>query len=283
MDYSKRTEAYFAESGKYKPLSLEEEQTLARLIMQGDEKARDKLVRHNLSFANSVAINTARQRNAESHIDDLVQEAGQGMFEAAKRFEPRGYKFISYAVWWVNRRVNAYLSENKLIRKPSSQNKAASEIFQAKDHLEKNLQRTPNSDEIADYLATQNEKEYTSAQIDAVLELYRTTSALSMDAEYSDDDRTLIETIEDVGAESVETLTHNKNRKQLLDKVINNILPKVEREIIELHYWQNLSLSEIAEQLKLPREQVRQKKDLAQRRIKASLSHEERQKLNSYI
>lgn len=283
MDYSKRTEAYFTESSKYKPLSLEEEQTLARRIMQGDEKARDKLVRHNLSFANSVAINTARQRNVQSHIDDLVQEASQGMIEAAKRFEPRGYKFISYTVWWINRYVNAYLSENKLIRKPSSQNKVAAQIFNAKDHLEKNLQRTPNSEEIAEYLTTQNEKKYSAAQIDAILELYRTTSAISMDAEYSDDDRTLIETIEDIGAESAEKFTHNNNRKQLVDKVIDNILPQVEREIIELHYWQNLSLAEIAKQLNLTREQVRQKKDLAQRRIKATLSHEERQKLNSYI
>lgn len=283
MEYSRGLKTYFAYCKEFKPLLILEEQDLAARIQEGDKFAKDKLIRHNLNYANSLAIKEAHKRNVLEHLEDLVQEAGRALIRAAENYEFRGNKFISYAKDWILAYIRNYLASNKLIRKSANQNREASLMIKAESELEKSLARLPTSEEVAEYLTETTNKKYTAGLVEAVNELYRTTTAISFDASYgSDEGNTLHEIIEDPNVESEEAKITRQKRDENLRGVLAKFLPDIEREVLELLYLSGKSLTDISQILSLTTEQVRQKREQAIRRLR-SLDSQELQKIRSYM
>jgi RNA polymerase primary sigma factor len=254
---------YLQDIGKEELITAEEEVQLAQRIKAGDQKALEKLTRANLRFVVSVA---KQYQNQGLSLPDLINEGNLGLIKAAKRFdETRGFKFISYAVWWIRQSILQALAEqSRIVRLPLNQVGSLNKIKKESSKLEQRYERTPSVDELADSLDMPKEK------VAEVLNI--TTRYVSMDAPLVQDEET---NFIDVFVSEDSPTTDNTLLKESLAREIERALATLtekERDVINLFYGigmsHGLTLDEIAAKFDLTRERVRQIKEKAIRRLK---------------
>ncbi len=255
--------AYFSDISKIELLSSEEEISLARRIKDGDQEALNKLVEANLRFVVSVA---KQYQNQGIILDDLINEGNIGLIKAAKKFdETRGFKFISYAVWWIRQSILQCLAENaRIVRVPSNQLISLNKINKACLELEQELGRGPTAQELSSYI---DEKEN---KIKNLLKL--NNKHVSMDAPIKDgEESSLYEVIPDENKETPEQVFYDESLQKDLEVVINKLNSKQKR-VICMYYglmgFQGMTLEEIGDYFSLTRERVRQIKDSAVRALR---------------
>jgi RNA polymerase primary sigma factor len=261
---------YLQDIGKEELITADEEVQLAQKVKQGDQRALEKLVKANLRFVVSVA---KQYQNQGLSLPDLINEGNLGLIKAAKRFdETRGFKFISYAVWWIRQSILQALAEqSRIIRLPLNQVGSLNKIKKATSKLEQEFERAPSAEEIAEKL------EIPDYKIDAAKKI--TTRYISMDAPLTQDDETKFL---DVFVSDDTPHTDDILMKESLAREIQRslaTLTKKERDVINLYYGigmpHGLTLEEIGAKFDLTRERVRQIKEKAIRRLK----HTSRSKL----
>jgi len=261
---------YLQDIGREELITAEEEVELARRIRSGDDKALDKLVKANLRFVVSVA---KQYQNQGLSLPDLINEGNLGLIKAAQRFdETRGFKFISYAVWWIRQSILQALAEqSRLVRLPLNQVGSLNKIKKATSRLEQEFERPPSVEEIAQKLDIPEHK------LDKALRI--TTRYVSMDAPIAEDEDTKFL---DVFMSDDTPRTDNNLMRESLNKEIQrslSTLTEKERDVINLYYGigmnHGLTLDEIGAKFNLTRERVRQIKEKAIRRLK----HTSRSKL----
>ena len=253
---------YLQDIGREPMLSPDEEVELARRIRKGDRNALDRLVRANLRFVVSVA---KQYQNQGLALPDLINEGNLGLIKAAEKFdETRGFKFISYAVWWIRQSILQALAEQSLIvRLPLNQVGSLNKIQRAIADFEQENQRRPSPQEIADQL---------DIPIDKVKESYRMSGrSVSMDTPLSNgEDNTLLDVMSDTDSAPTDALLNHESLALELKRALQN-LPDRERDIVESCYGigcEELSLEEIGLRFGLTRERVRQIKEKALRHMK---------------
>jgi len=258
---------YLQDIGKEELITADEEVQLAQKVKQGDHLALEKLVKANLRFVVSVA---KQYQNQGLSLPDLINEGNLGLIKAAKRFdETRGFKFISYAVWWIRQSILQALAEqSRIIRLPLNQVGSLNKIKKATSRLEQEFERQPSAEEIAEKLEMPNYK------IDAAKKI--TTRYISMDAPLTQDDETkfLDVFISDDTTHTDDTLMRESLAREIQRSLAT--LTKKERDVINLYYGigmpHGLTLEEIGAKFDLTRERVRQIKEKAIRRLKHTSS-----------
>lgn len=254
---------YLQDIGKEGLITAEEEVELARKIRGGDQKALDKLCRANLRFVVSVA---KQYQNQGLSLPDLINEGNLGLIKAAQRFdETRGFKFISYAVWWIRQSILQALAEqSRIVRLPLNQVGSLNKIKKETSRLEQKFERTPSADEIAEAL------EIPEYKIDAALKI--STRYISMDAPLvEDEDTKFIDVFIDEDGPYTDSGLMYESLSQEIQRSLATLSEK-EREVINLFYGigvpHGLTLEEIGAKFDLTRERVRQIKEKAIRRLK---------------
>ncbi len=261
---------YLQEIGKEDLLTADQEVELARKIKAGDQKALEKLTKANLRFVVSVA---KQYQNQGLSLPDLINEGNVGLIKAAKRFdETRGFKFISYAVWWIRQSILQALAEqSRIVRLPLNQVGSLNKIKKASNALEQKYERPPSPVEIA------KEMEVSENKIDTAMKI--STRYVSMDAPItSDEDTTLMDVFVPADTDNTDKeLMHESLRKEI-ERSLSTLSEK-ERDVINLYYGigmnHGLTLEEIGTKFDLTRERVRQIKEKAIRRLR----HTSRSKL----
>ncbi len=254
---------YLQEIGKEDLITAEEEVELARRIKAGDEVALEKLTKANLRFVVSVA---KQYQNQGLSLPDLINEGNVGLIKAAKRFdETRGFKFISYAVWWIRQSILQALAEqSRIVRLPLNQVGSLNKIKKTSSRLEQKLERPPSPDEIATELEVPDHK------IDTALKI--ATRYVSMDAPLAVDEETKFLDVyvpKDI-PETDEYLMHESLGREIQRSLAT--LSEKERDVINMYYGigmnHSLTLEEIGSKFNLTRERVRQIKEKAIRRLR---------------
>jgi len=254
---------YLQEIGEEPLLSPEQEFELARRIKSGDKIALEKLTRANLRFVVSVA---KQYQNQGLSLGDLINEGNLGLIKAANRFdESRGYKFISYAVWWIRQGILQALAEqSRVVRLPLNRVGAFNKIGKALTELEKNYEREPSANEIAQLLNM------------SVLEVSDTMNLsnrhLSLDAPFSQDEESrLIDVIENEELPKPDNLLMKESLRIEVENALATLSMR-EAEVVRLYFglgMENpLTLEEIGLKFRLTRERVRQIKEKALRRLR---------------
>jgi len=266
---TKSLEKYFQEISKIDLITAEEEVELARRIRDGDQIALNKLVNANLRFVVSAA---KQYQGSGLQLSDLINEGNVGLVKAAKRFdETRGFKFISYAVWWIRQSILQAMSEqSRMVRLPLNKIGEISKIKKVYSSLEQLYQRPPSAVEIA------RELDMSTAQVK--LAMKNTGRCLSMDAPLQEGESSNLYNV----VQSKETTSpDSKMIKDSLSTDINQALktlPSREREIIRLYYGLGerapKSLSEIGELFDITRERVRQIREKAIRVLRNKSQNE---------
>ena len=266
---------YLLEIGDVPLLTAEEEIELARSIRKGDEKALEKLTQANLRFVVSVA---KQYQHQGLFLADLINEGNLGLIKAAKRFEEtKGFKFISYAVWWIRQAILQALAEqSRIVRLPLNRVGKLHKIGRISSDLEQEFGREPSTDEIAE------EMSLSSGEVTDTLRM--SSRHLSLDAPFSPgEDNRLLDLIEDeLQVSPDEALMEDALKSDILHAL--NSLTERESEVISLYFGLNedrsYTLEEIGARFGLTRERVRQIKEKAIRRLRhASRS----QRLRSYM
>jgi len=270
-------EKYLQEIGRKDMISPDEEIELARRIKGGDQQALDKLVSANLRFVVSVA---KQYQNQGLTLQDLVNEGNLGLIKAAQRFdETRGFKFISYAVWWIRQSILHSLAvQGRMVRLPLNKIGMINKINVASARLEQQFEREPTTFEIATEV---------DADVDEVRDTLKSQSRfMSMDAPLgndSDDDFTLYDLM---GMKDTVPPDNTLLKESLIEEINSTlkVLGEREAQIIRKYYGLDgqvpRTLEEIGEELGLTRERVRQLKEAAIRRLKQSTKHT---RLKSYL
>jgi RNA polymerase primary sigma factor len=266
---------YLEEIGKYQPLTPEKEIELAQRVRQGDTIALKLLTEANLRFVVSVA---KEYQGQGLPLVDLINEGNLGLIKAAERFdETRGFKFISYAVWWIRQSILQALAEHsRIVRLPLNRVGVISKIKKEAEALEKQFERSPLQDEIADCLDMDHNEISDAIRI--------SKRHHSLDAPFNDqEESSLIDVIEDDSAESPDRDLMEESLKKDIKEVLNTLKDR-ERDVIKMYFGIDqeyaLTLNEIGEEFNLTRERVRQIKEKAIYR----LSHKSRSsKLRSYL
>jgi RNA polymerase primary sigma factor len=254
---------YLQDISKEELISAEEEVKIAQKAKQGDQKALEKLVKANLRFVVSAA---KQYQNMGLSLPDLINEGNLGLIKAARRFdETRGFKFISYAVWWIRQSILQALAEHsRIIRLPLNQVGSLNKITKVSLKLEQEFERTPSAEEIAEKLAIPDHK---INEAHKIIPRY-----ISMDAPLSQDDETkfLDVYISEDSPQTDDMLMHESLVREI-QRSLATIASK-ERDVISLYYGigisHGLTLEEIGLKFELTRERVRQIKDKALRRLK---------------
>lgn len=261
---------YLQDIGKEELITAEEEVELAKKIHSGDHLALEKLTKANLRFVVSVA---KQYQNQGLSLPDLINEGNLGLIKAAKRFdETRGFKFISYAVWWIRQSILQALAEqSRLVRLPLNQVGSLNKIKKATSRLEQLFERAPSVDEIAELM------ELPEYKVDKAMKI--TTRYVSVDAPLNQEEDTKFL---DVFISDDVPKTDSDLMRESLNKEIQRSLATLtdkERDVINLYYGigmaHGLTLEEIGAKFDLTRERVRQIKEKAIRRLK----HTSRSKL----
>lgn len=256
---SQSLEKYLQEIGKVELISPEEEVKLARRIKQGDQSALDKLTKANLRFVVSVA---KQYQNQGLSLPDLINEGNLGLIKAAQRFdETRGFKFISYAVWWIRQSILQSLAEqSRIVRLPLNKVGLTNKIQKAFSQLEQEYEREPSPEELADLLELETE------EVSATLGI--AARHVSMDTPLSEgEDNTLVDVLENPNAEHANTnIEHKESLKQEIERSMK-MLTERQKEVICYFFGigvdHPMSLEDIGEKFNLTRERVRQIKDKA--------------------
>ena len=266
---------YLQEIGKVELISAEEEVELAQRIKKGDKIALEKLTKANLRFVVSVA---QQYQNQGLSLPDLINEGNLGLFKAAQRFdETRGFKFISYAVWWIRQSILQALAEqSRIVRLPLNKIGSINKINKTSATLEQEFEREPNAEEIAEVL------EITEQEVkDSMKNAGR---HISMDAPLvQDEDNTMYDVLKSEEAPTPETELLYESLRKEIDRAISTLTQR-EQDVVRLYFGLNgshpMTLEEIGEKFDLTRERVRQIKEKAIRRLK----HTSRSKiLKSYL
>ncbi len=261
---------YLQDIGKEELITAEQEVYLAQKIKTGDQDALEKLTKANLRFVVSVA---KQYQNKGLSLPDLINEGNLGLIKAARRFdETRGFKFISYAVWWIRQSILQALAEqSRIVRLPLNQVGSLNKIKKASSKLEQRFERVPSVDEIAESL------EVPEYKINAVMKIGKRT--ISMDAPLAQDEDVKFL---DIYLNDENPSTDQELIRQSLAKEIQRSLATLsekERNVINLYYGigmsYGLTLEEIGTKFNLTRERVRQIREKAIRRLK----HASRSKL----
>ncbi len=261
---------YLQDIGKEELITAEQEVYLAQKIKTGDQDALEKLTKANLRFVVSVA---KQYQNKGLSLPDLINEGNLGLIKAARRFdETRGFKFISYAVWWIRQSILQALAEqSRIVRLPLNQVGSLNKIKKASSKLEQRFERVPSADEIAESL------EVPEYKINAVMKIGKRT--ISMDAPLAQDEDVKFL---DIYLNDENPSTDQELIRQSLAKEIQRSLATLsekERNVINLYYGigmsYGLTLEEIGTKFNLTRERVRQIREKAIRRLK----HASRSKL----
>jgi len=266
---------YLQEIGKVDLITADEEVELAKRIKQGDKIALEKLTKANLRFVVSVS---KQYQNQGLSLPDLINEGNMGLIKAAQRFdETRGFKFISYAVWWIRQSILQALAEqSRIVRLPLNKIGSINKINKAYAHLEQELEREPKAKEIADYL---------EITVNEVKESMKNNGRhVSMDAPLLSDEETNMYDVmkNDEGTTPETELLYDSLRKEI-ERAVSTLTPR-EADVVKLYFGLGdshpMTLEEIGEKFDLTRERVRQIKEKAIRRLK----HASRSKiLKSYL
>jgi RNA polymerase primary sigma factor len=253
---------YLAEISQYEPLSPDREVELAVQIAKGDQNAMKELVEANLRFVVSVA--KKYQGNGLS-LSDIINEGNLGLIKAAKRFDPsRGFKFISYAVWWIRQAILQALAEQgRLIRLPLNRVGTITKITKAAEKLEAEMGRPPKVEEISHQLDIKTEEVFNALQY--------SRRHSSLDAPFAEgEDSSLINVIEDQEERDPDNTVMDTSMKEEIASALSTLTER-ERSVIEMYFGINrdrsFTLNEIGEQFSLTRERVRQIKEKAIRRL----------------
>jgi RNA polymerase primary sigma factor len=253
---------YLQEIGKVELISPEEEVHLARRIKSGDPDALSKLVNANLRFVVSVA---KQYQNQGMSLPDLINEGNLGLMKAAQRFdETRGFKFISYAVWWIRQAILQALAEQaRIVRLPVNKIGSINRINRAFSRLEQEFEREPSSLEIADILEMAPEE---------VKESLKTNGrTVSMDAPISsEEDNNMYDVLQSNDSPSPDKNLINESLAFEIERALSTLSPR-EAKVLKLYFGISMkhpfTLEEIGEELGLTRERVRQIKEKAIKRI----------------
>jgi RNA polymerase primary sigma factor len=256
---SQSLEKYLQEIGKVELITPEEEVRLAVLIKQGDQRSLDRLTKANLRFVVSVA---KQYQNQGLSLPDLINEGNLGLIKAAQRFdETRGFKFISYAVWWIRQSILQALAEQaRIVRLPLNKVGLTNRIQKAFSALEQQFEREPSAEELAELLEMDLEEVTSTLGINA--------RHVSMDTPIADgEDGTLMDLLENPNAERTdENLAHNQSLRTEIDRSLK-VLTDRQKEVICYFFGigvdHPMTLEDIGEKFNLTRERVRQIKDKA--------------------
>ncbi len=254
---------YLQEIGEVNLLTAADEVTLAKRIKKGDHTALERLTKANLRFVVSVA---KQYQNQGLSMGDLINEGNLGLIKAAKRFdETKGFKFISYAVWWIRQAILQALAEqSRIVRLPLNRVGALHKIGKASSGLEQEYGREPSPSEIAD--------ELDMSDFEVMDTLKISSRHLSLDAPFNDgEDNSLLDVLEDQEQAPPDESMIDDSLRREIEKALATLTPR-EAEVISLYFGisreQPLTLEEIGERFGLTRERVRQIKEKAIRRLR---------------
>lgn len=255
---------YLQEIGKEELITVEEEVELAQRIKKGDQVALEKLTRANLRFVVSVA---KQYQNQGLSLPDLINEGNLGLIKAAEKFdETRGFKFISYAVWWIRQSILQALAEqSRIVRLPLNQVGSLNKINKAFAKFEQENERTPSPEELADALDLPKEK---------VSDTLRVAGRhVSVDAPFVDgEDNSLLDVLVNPDSPNADRSLINESLVKEIERSLATLTDR-ERDIIRLFFGigcSEMTLEEIGEKFGLTRERVRQIKEKAIRRLRHS-------------
>jgi RNA polymerase primary sigma factor len=263
---SQSLEKYLQEIGKVELISPEEEVKLAERIKQGDQRALDRLTKANLRFVVSV---TKQYQNQGLSLPDLINEGNLGLIKAAQRFdETRGFKFISYAVWWIRQSILQALAEqSRIVRLPLNKVGLTNRINKAFSQLEQEYEREPSAEELAEVLEIEIEEVSSTLGI--------SSRHVSMDSPLSDgEENTLMDVLENPNAVATDgELDHNESLKTEITRSLKTLTER-QQDVIKYFFGigvdHPLSLEDIGERFNLTRERVRQIKDKAISKLKTN-------------
>ena len=276
MEENYTLDRYFDEISKESLLNPDEEIALAKKVRSGDESALEQMTRANLRFVVSIA---KRYQNQGLSLGDLINEGNLGLIKAAKRFdETRGFKFISYAVWWIRQSILQALAEqSRVVRLPLNRVGVMNKVNRTLGDLEQKYEREPTADEVAEVL------EMTSVDVSDTIQM--SSRHLSVDAPFSgNDENSLLDVLRDEDSYSEpDSPLIEESLKMEVDKVLSSLSER-EAEVIRLYFGlvneRSMTLEEIGDRFKLTRERVRQIKEKSIRKLR----HTSRSKnLRSYL
>ena len=274
-DLEKSLYRYFGEIGNIPLLTPEEEIDLAVRIRQGDKNALTKLIKSNLRFVVRIAY---EYRNQGLPLSDLINEGNLGLIKAAHRFdETKGFKFISYAVWWIRQSIMQALAEHaRVVRLPLNRVSELNKIGKTFSILEQEYEREPTMDEVAGILDISSS--------DVSMAMQYPGKQISLDASVSDGEKSsLLEVIENLNLSPPDQPLTDESLKKEIGKALKS-LSKKEAEVLKLYYGigndRPMTLEEIGKKFRLTRERVRQIKEKAIIRLR----HQSRSKsLRQYL
>ncbi len=263
---SQSLEKYLQEIGKVDLLTPEEEVELAKKIKQGDQVSLERLTKSNLRFVVSVA---KQYQNQGLSLSDLINEGNLGLIKAAQRFdETRGFKFISYAVWWIRQSILQALAEqSRIVRLPLNKVGSLNKINKAFSQLEQEYEREPSAEELAEMLDIATEEVETTLGVAA--------RHVSVDAPFVEgEDNSLLDVLENIGTGPTDTnLAYNESLSIEIDRSLSTLTER-QRDVIKLYFGigveHPLSLEDIGDQFGLTRERVRQIKDKAINKLRTT-------------
>lgn len=253
---------YLQEIGHEELISVEEEVELAQRIRKGDRKALEKLTKANLRFVVSVA---KQYQNQGLSLPDLINEGNVGLIKAAEKFdETRGFKFISYAVWWIRQSIlQAIAEQSRIVRLPLNQVGSVNKINRALNKFEQENERHPSIEEIADRIDLPEEKIIDAMKING--------KHISVDAPFAEgEDNSLLDIMPNTESPTADERLVSESLRDEISRVLL-LLNERERMIIEAFFGinqQDMTLEEIGDKFGLTRERVRQIKEKAIRRLR---------------
>ena len=265
---------YLQEIGREELITVEEEVELAQRIRKGDRRALEKLTRANLRFVVSVA---KQYQNQGLSLPDLINEGNLGLIKAAEKFdETRGFKFISYAVWWIRQSILQALAEQaRIVRLPLNQVGSLNKITKAFSKFEQENERRPSAEELADQL---------DLPVDKVVDSLKVSGRhISVDAPFVDgEDNSLLDVLVNTDSPNADRGLINESLSTEVERALSTLTDR-EKDILKYFFGigcQEMTLEEIGEKFGLTRERVRQIKEKAIRRLR----HSSRSKLlKSYL
>jgi RNA polymerase primary sigma factor len=262
---SRSLDKYLQEIGKEELITAEEEVELARRIKQGDQAALEKLTRANLRFVVSVA---KQYQNQGLTLPDLINEGNLGLIKAAQRFdETRGFKFISYAVWWIRQSILQAIAEHsRIVRLPLNQVGSLNKLNKAFSKLEQEFEREPTEEELAAILDLPEDKIKDSISISG--------RHISMDAPLvAGEESTLYDVMVNKDSPRADKELIKESLQTEIERTLDTLSER-EKEIIKLYFGigmnHGLTIDEIGEKFDLTRERVRQIKEKALKRLRQS-------------
>lgn len=260
---SQSLDKYLQEIGKVDLITAEVEVELAKRIREGDQVALEKLTKANLRFVVSVA---KQYQNNGLTLGDLINEGNVGLIKAAKRFdEKRGFKFISYAVWWIRQSIMQALAEqSRIVRLPLNRVGSLSKISKTFSELEQKFQREPSTEEIAEVIGVTIEEVQSNLRVSG--------RHVSMDAPFAQgEENSLLDVLSDANETKPDSALMADSLTLEVQRALSTLTNR-EAEVLALYFGLNnntsMTLEEIGEKFSLTRERVRQIKEKATRRLR---------------